>query len=130
MVDEESIGGSRFDVAVRAMKGDFDPPKASEDTEKRSLLEALVQFPSFYTFSIVGKVETTSKAPGKVFTKDTLETVERICGTKLATGHYSVREKAGGKYISMRITTLVQSADLVKATYDELLKDPRVIMAY
>lgn len=30
VVDEESIGGSRFDVARRAMKGDFDPPKASE----------------------------------------------------------------------------------------------------
>jgi hypothetical protein len=30
IVDEGSIGSSRFDVAVRAMKGDFDPPTPSE----------------------------------------------------------------------------------------------------
>lgn len=30
MVDEGSIGSSRFDVAVRALKGDFDPPTPSE----------------------------------------------------------------------------------------------------
>lgn len=62
-----------------------------QNTEKGTLLEALVQFPSFYTFSVVGKVETTSRKPGHDFTKDSLETVERMCGTRLAEDSYSVK---------------------------------------
>ncbi|KAL4448122.1 hypothetical protein ABPG75_005341 [Micractinium tetrahymenae] len=49
------FGATRFDVAVRAMRGEFDPPAYMDNTERSSglLLDSLTQFPAVYDFQLV-----------------------------------------------------------------------------
>lgn len=45
---------TRFDVAVRALRGEFDPPPGVDNTERNPglLLESLMQFPGTYSFQV------------------------------------------------------------------------------
>ena len=49
------FGATRFDVAVRAMRGEYDPPGVSTEKEEGQILDTLTQFPSKYTFQASGR---------------------------------------------------------------------------
>lgn len=73
-----SLGATRFDVAVSAMRGLLDPPAWVEDTENTPgiILSALMTFPARYCFSVVGKAE-------EGFKEDMVATIARVCQTTI-----------------------------------------------
>ena len=60
MINE--AGATRFDVAVRAMRGELDPAPGVANTERASglLLDSLVQWPATYEFQFVLRADGSS----------------------------------------------------------------------
>eukprot|EP00887_Chlorella_sp_A99_P007077 scaffold2.g7077.t1 len=60
------FGATRFDVAVRAIRGEFDPPPAAANTERESglLLGCLTRFPTTYDFQLVVRTPQLARAGG------------------------------------------------------------------
>ncbi|GIL84262.1 hypothetical protein Vretimale_15923 [Volvox reticuliferus] len=208
------MGATRFDVAVRALRGELDPPSWVENSERTSgvILSALYQFPRAYLFQVVGRptpstatvantdfdtdadASTTTAGPsisgaldgqatpvdgssidwpppaaasgrraasvsgwdgnesqdqqsdkvtsaegdvrsspscGKAaFVRDILEVISRVTQAPVDDGQVEVKERFGGKYLSVAVDVVVRAPELVSMVYDELAKDPRVIMKF
>lgn len=56
-------GATRFDVATRALRGDFDPPPTVENTERNNglLMDSLIKWPATYDFQFVLRTEGSSE---------------------------------------------------------------------
>jgi len=52
-------GATRFDVATRALRGEFDPPEGVPNTERNDglLLDSLIKWPATYEFQFVLRSE-------------------------------------------------------------------------
>ncbi|KAK9909313.1 hypothetical protein WJX75_000393 [Coccomyxa subellipsoidea] len=120
------FGATRFDVAVRALRGDFDPPQDVENTERcdNILIGALKQFPLTYTFNVVLKGGQDPEEM-KRFVSDTLMSVS---GSSYHECQLS--ERLNGKYVSVKVSACMQSPDMIASVFQELGKDPRVVMKY
>ncbi|GIL62753.1 hypothetical protein Vafri_16931 [Volvox africanus] len=210
------MGATRFDVAVRALRGELDPPSWVENSERTPgvILSALYQFPRSYLFQVVGRPtastgiaiatntdtdtdtnaatttaatstsgavdrqaipmdsspraytspvvgsgseaasasgllrnESQDQQPDKAvsaddfgwsspscgkgaFVRDVREVISRITQTSVEDGQVEVKERLGGKYVSVAVDVVVRAPELVQLVYDELAKDPRVIMRF
>ncbi|KXZ51273.1 hypothetical protein GPECTOR_13g760 [Gonium pectorale] len=135
------MGATRFDVAVRALRGELDPPEWIENTERSSgvLLSALYQFPRSYIFQVVGRPTTAAaeQAAGgrsgggkEAFVGDVTAAIARVTQAEVEDGKVEVKERLGGKYLSVSVDVVVRAPELVGMVYDELAKDPRVIMKF
>ncbi|PNW75570.1 hypothetical protein CHLRE_12g532000v5 [Chlamydomonas reinhardtii] len=140
------MGATRFDVAVRALRGELDPPEWVENTERSSgiILSALYQFPRMYTFQVVGKAGSSSSSgsgaadgasgagsSGKdEFVKAVVGTVSRVAQAEVEDGKVEVKERMGGKYVSVSVDVMTRAPEIVGLVYDELGKDPRVMMRF
>mmetsp|Transcript_38572 Transcript_38572/g.83880 ORF Transcript_38572/g.83880 Transcript_38572/m.83880 type:complete len:249 (-) Transcript_38572:73-819(-) len=134
LIDEKTgkalndFGATRFDVAVRAMRGDIGGKFTGEEsTEQQTgqILESLVRFPAPYTFQVVGKAS-------EGFAQDMMQIVSDATGVPVAEFlPLTVKERGkGGKFLSLGITVVLQSAAQVQDVYEELGKDDRVMMKY
>lgn len=126
------FGATRFDVSVRALRGELNPPDWVENTERSPglLLGSLFQFPREYLFQVVGKVPAGDR---DAFVSDIKGVVGRCCQVPLEGDGAltcSVTERLGGKYLSLCLEAVVRAPEIVSATYDELAKDPRVLMRF
>ncbi|GFR44038.1 hypothetical protein Agub_g5198 [Astrephomene gubernaculifera] len=207
MINE--MGATRFDVAVRALRGELDPPDWVENSERTPgvILSALYQFPRPYIFQVVGRVQQPAAAPAaaaaattsgaaapasraapttassssssssaaaaaptsagrscsqgsgpetrstgisgvdggggrggsggassgdgkEAFVADVIARISRVAQAEVATDKVEVKERLGGKYISVSVEVTVRAPELVAMVYDELAKDPRVIMKF
>ncbi|KAG2438742.1 hypothetical protein HXX76_005287 [Chlamydomonas incerta] len=136
------MGATRFDVAVRALRGELDPPEWVENTERSSgiILSALYTFPRMYTFQVVGKAGSSSSgsdgastANGSAkdeFVKAVVGTVSRVAQAEVEDGKVEVKERMGGKYVSVSVDVMTRAPEIVGMVYDELGKDPRVMMRF
>ncbi|GLI66195.1 hypothetical protein VaNZ11_009960 [Volvox africanus] len=208
------MGATRFDVAVRALRGELDPPSWVENSERTPgvILSALYQFPRSYLFQVVGRPTpsttfanatntdtdtdafTTTAASsiscavdqqaspvdgsftsytspvvgsgseaapasglrknepqdqqsdiaaspddsgyssppcGKAaFARDVREVISRVTQASVEDGQVEVKERLGGKYVSVAVDVVVRAPELVSMVYDELAKDPRIIMRF
>ncbi|KAG2453392.1 hypothetical protein HYH02_001616 [Chlamydomonas schloesseri] len=133
------MGATRFDVAVRALRGELDPPEWVENNERSSgiILSALYQFPRMYTFQVVGKAGSGSSGAadgaggGKdEFVKAVVSTVARVAQAEVEEGKVEVKERMGGKYVSVAVDVMTRAPEIVGMVYDELGKDPRVMMRF
>ncbi|GLC37165.1 hypothetical protein PLESTB_000987000 [Pleodorina starrii] len=164
------MGATRFDVAVRALRGELDPPEWVENSERTPgvILSALYQFPRSYLFQVVGRptaspaatsatstasstASTASSsvpaaAPGlqpaccgggdgasggkAAFVADVTSLIARVVQAEVEEGKVEVKERLGGKYVSVAVEVVVRAPELVGMVYDELAKDPRVIMKF
>eukprot|EP00882_Tetradesmus_deserticola_P017115 GHRQ01018317.1.p1 GENE.GHRQ01018317.1~~GHRQ01018317.1.p1 ORF type:complete len:189 (+),score=42.57 GHRQ01018317.1:304-870(+) len=77
------FGATRFDVAVRALRGELDPAPWVDDTERNPgvLMSKLINFPTAYTFQVVGKPAVDSSKDN--FVRDMVETIRRVCQTEV-----------------------------------------------
>eukprot|EP01025_Chloroclados_australasicus_P035227 TRINITY_DN35938_c0_g1_i5.p1 TRINITY_DN35938_c0_g1~~TRINITY_DN35938_c0_g1_i5.p1 ORF type:complete len:203 (-),score=21.25 TRINITY_DN35938_c0_g1_i5:333-941(-) len=137
LVDEKGniingFGASRFDVAVRAMRGEFDPLPAEKeyDNERSSglLTESLVAFPREYTFQIVAK--PSQSFDQKQLVKNFRLVIEEVCGKNVQDGNVVVKERMGGKFISVNISQMVDSGSQVNTVIQKLGEVQGVIMKY
>jgi len=59
------FGATRFDVAVRALRGELSPEAWAEDHERApgAIMERLMQFPCDYVFQARGAAAAVGEAP-------------------------------------------------------------------
>lgn len=136
------FGATRFDVAVQAMRGAFDPPAGTDNTERASgvLLDSLVRFPSVYPFQVVLRqgVSSSSSSNGSSDVRQTpaqlLERYRSIiaeaCGADVPAEQCSVKERLGGKYVSLTIPARVPAAAVVQHVLESLKDDAMVVMRF
>ncbi|KAK3272033.1 hypothetical protein CYMTET_19647 [Cymbomonas tetramitiformis] len=123
------FGATRFDVAVRAMRGEMGPPPGVESTEKQvgQMAESLIRFPAPYVFQVVGKPGEDKEG----FIKDMVQCIERVCKVTLCENDYTVKERGkGGKFVSLGITATVSGAETIAQAFEEVAKDSRVLFKY
>lgn len=117
----------RFLVAARALRGEYDPEDASDDTEANSnLLAALVEeYPAPYSFTAVGRVDAGGDDAALVAALAAL--VRKECG---GADVESATPRLGGKFVSVRLRATVESPDTIRRVFDALRADARVKMAF
>jgi hypothetical protein len=71
------FGATRWDVSVRALRGELDPPAWVPNSELSPgvLLSSLVDFPTMHEFSIVAKAGVDKAA----FVADMRQAISRVC---------------------------------------------------
>ncbi|KAG2496652.1 hypothetical protein HYH03_005472 [Edaphochlamys debaryana] len=129
------MGATRFDVAVRALRGELDPPAWVENTERSSgvLLAALYQFPRSYCFQVVGRPEPgPSGGDGSpdAFAADVAATVAAVAQAEVPEGGVVIKPRMGGRYVSVSVDVVVRAPEIVEMVYQKLGEDSRVIMRF
>lgn len=133
LVDEKTgqvvneYGATRFDVAVRALRGDFDPPEgtANTDREQGLLLSSLVQFPHLHTFNAVAKGVNRDAFASRV-----VGIIARQCQVPPDDVKSKVSDRMGGKYVSVAATCMVRAPEIVHAVLAEIGSVESVVMRY
>eukprot|EP00775_Hariotina_reticulata_P004110 gene4110-4356_t len=124
------FGATRFDVAVRALRGELDPPQWVDNSERNPgvLLGRLMSFPTSYTFQVVGKV--TADSPKNQFVSDMVSIVAQVCEAEIKEADVTVQERLGGKFVSISMQVLVRAPEIVQLVYEAIGKDSRVKMKF
>ncbi|MCP3143286.1 HP0495 family protein [Pyxidicoccus xibeiensis] len=91
------------------------PPAGDE--EKKPLIE----YPSVYTFKVMGKQEP----PG--FTEHVRELFRRLMGTEVSPDSIREQPSSKGTYVSLSVSVYLLSEEHRRAIYAGLHKDERVI---
>ena len=101
-------GATRFDVAVRAIRGEYDVPSTENDVGE--ILETITQFPAKHVYQIAVLKEY---ADNEAFVEDI---VRAVCGNVLKAESVEVKPR-GAKFSSIWVTTWIHSArDVTEAT--------------
>ncbi len=134
LVDEKSgkvineFGATRWDVSVRALRGELDPPNWADNNELAPgvLLSSLVDFPTMHDFSIVAKAGVDKQA----FVADIKQMISNLCQAPVEDDNCVIKERLGGKYVSMTVNVMVRAPEIIQMVWEELGKDDRVKMRY
>lgn len=119
----------RFVMAARALRGEYDPEDASEDTEQNSLLSALVDgYPASYTFTAVGKPASSDADGIAALVDELVRTVSAACDGAFVDA--TVTPRLGGKFASVKLDTTVQSPEVVPEVLARLKADSRITMVF
>ena len=126
------MGATRFDVAIAALRGDFDPPAYVHNTERSSslLLDSPTQFPADYPFNIVVKQPAEGRPTPDTVLRRFAALIAEVTGADVPLAACSAKERLGGKWVSLCIPARVQAAHVVDLVWAELDKDPAVQMRY
>ena len=131
MVNE--FGATRFDVAVQAMRGAFDPPAFVDNTERTSglLLDSLVNFPTTYEFSVVVKQDDpAARQPAGALLERFRALVADTAAADVPADACTAKERFGGRFVSLSIPARVQAAHVVDLVLAAIGEQPGVIMKY
>lgn len=121
------FGATRFDVAVRAMRGEYDPPGVSTEKEEGQIYDTLTQFPSRYTFQASGRKADLDEDGIVAVSQIVLE----VCGSTVEDADVKIKPRgSGGKFLSLWVTCTVHSAADVSAALAALKADKRVMTAW
>jgi len=130
-------GATRFDIKLAALNGQFQPSPSVQDTERSTglLLDSLMQWPATYDFQFVLNVtkgETTSY-PAEIL-EELRVLVGKVCSSQIDVSVCSVKERKGGKYVSVTVPAVVNGPDMVQRVFDTLEEDDsfngRILMKY
>lgn len=116
------FGATRFDLAVRAMRGEYDPPGVSTEQEEGQIFEMLTQFPCTYTFQASGRVaelddDGITHVAGLLMDK---------CDAPLSQTKIEIKPR-GKKFVSLWVTCTVHSAAMVNEALSAAKEDSRVM---
>lgn len=113
----------RFKYKVHALMGSFDPPSGAVDDENQTgnIIGAMLQFPTEYTFTVVGKNEIITgeaESAGDNYAGQ----VKNVLGSVLGSdAKMEVRVvPRGTKFTRVSAKVEVESAKVVSSIYDEL----------
>ncbi|PSC68065.1 lipoate regulatory [Micractinium conductrix] len=144
------FGATRFDVAVRAMRGEFDPPADLPNTERQQglLLDSLTQWPAVYQFQLVVKQQPAAAAgeaapasgeqqqqqqgssPEQALLKRYRSLIADTTAADISPQDCTAKPRMGGRYVSLCIPARVQAAHVMDLVWAALADDPAVIMKY
>ena len=116
------FGATRFDLYVRALRGEYDVRHETTEKMNGEIFESIAQFPSKYTFQVSCRATDAGDAAFRAWVVNTVagEAGEAKCEVE-------VRPR-GTKFASIWVTCYVFSAREVNAIIDELKEDERVKM--
>ena len=119
----------RFLMAARALRGEFDPEESNNDTEENSqLLGAIIEnYPAPFSFTAVGRSGGNDEGVRSLvdaLTKVVSDTCDGAFVDVVAT------PRIGGKFASVRLTTDVQSPEMIQRVFAELRAVEAVKMAF
>ncbi|OUS42246.1 hypothetical protein BE221DRAFT_142937 [Ostreococcus tauri] len=123
------FGATRFDLYVRALRGEYDAADSETQTEENSvgeIFETIQQFPCKYTYQVVC-LKADVEDEGFV-----RSVVRRVVGGDATVKAEVVIKDRGhtGKYAAIWASTWVYSAKEVNECILELKENPKVIMCY
>ena len=119
------FGATRFDVAVRAMRGEYDPPGVSTETEEGQIFDMLTQFPSKYTFQASGRAADLDD-DGVAHVAGLLM---EVCGSPVAETKIEIKPR-GKKFVSLWVTCTVYSGEMVTEALRVAKADARVMTCW
>lgn len=114
-------GGSdltdRFKYKVHALMGTYDAPLGVVDDENQmgNILDKMLQFPTKYTFSVVGKTENMSHGD---YSNEVELALTSVLGSRLQVEMTVVPR--GKKFTKVTATVTVDSASVISFIYDKL----------
>ena len=119
----------RFLMAARALRGEFDPEESNNDTEENSqLLGAIIEnYPAPFSFTAVGRSGGDDEGVRSLvdaLTKVVSDSCDGAFVDVVAT------PRIGGKFASVRLTTDVQSPEMIQRVFAELRAVEAVKMAF
>jgi hypothetical protein len=119
------FGATRFDVAVRAMRGEYDPPGVSTEKEEGQMFDMLTQFPTTYTFQASGKVadlddDGVAHIAGLIM---------EVCGCPVDQTKIEIKPR-GKKFVSLWVTCTVHSGQMVIDALRVAKEDKRVMTCW
>ena len=119
----------RFLMAARALRGEFDPEATDDDTEENSqLLGAIIEtYPAPFSFTAVGRSGGDDEGVRSLvdaLTKVVSDSCDGAFVDVVAT------PRIGGKFASVRLTTDVQSPEMIQRVFAELRAVEAVKMAF
>ena len=119
----------RFLMAARALRGEFDPEESNDDTEENSqLLGAIIEtYPAPFSFTAVGRSGGDDEGVRSLvdaLTKVVSDSCDGAFVDVVAT------PRIGGKFASVRLTTDVQSPEMIQRVFAELRAVEAVKMAF
>ena len=116
------FGATRFDVYVRALRGEYDVPSTEKDTGE--LFESIQQFPCKYTFQIVVDAKDAQDA---TFTDGLIREITGQAGELKAEVVFKPR---GEKFTSIWVTCFVFSARETNEKIQAVKANSRVKMCF
>ena len=114
-------GGSdltdRFKYKVHALMGTYDTPLGVVDDENQTgnILDKMLQFPTTYTFSVVGKTENINHG---VYANEVELALISVLGSNAQVEMLVVPR--GKKFTKVTATVIVDSASVISYIYDKL----------
>ena len=119
----------RFLMAARALRGEFDPDESNNDTEENSqLLGAIIEnYPAPFSFTAGGRSGGNDEGVRSLvdaLTKVVSDSCDGAFVDVVAT------PRIGGKFASVRLTTDVQSPEMIQRVFAELRAVEAVKMAF
>ncbi|CAE8644218.1 unnamed protein product [Polarella glacialis] len=117
----------RVNMVSRAQQDLYKSPEGVPDTERgiSALTGALLTFPAEHGFQAVGK--TANSVERDEFVRLVTAAVEQHTGD-LAENAVSVRERMGGRYVSVSVRQTVSGAEQINLVLEQLRQTPQVIM--
>lgn len=125
----DQFGSTRFDVAARALRGEFDPPAGTDNHERAAsvLLDSLVKWPAPYEFQFV--LRSGGAQPAAVL-EEMRALVQRVCAVDVPVEQCTAKGRKGGKYVSVTVPALIRAPVYIQRVFDQLQNDDRVLMKY
>ena len=117
-------GGSdltdRFKYKVHALMGTYDLPEGKVDDENQTgnILGAMLNFPTEYTFTVVGKTNADAEDSCDNYEKKVRVVMESILG-EVTNMEMRVTPR-GKKYTKVSVKVSVDSASIIATIYEEL----------
>lgn len=126
------FGATRFDVAVRALRGEFDPAPNVANTERSVglIMDSLVHWPLDYPFQLVVRSDAEDRDGHEALVDEYRRLVESVCATTINPDLCSWKLRKGGKYVSICIPAAVTSQKIISDVFEALEDDQRVLMKY
>ena len=129
-------GGSnltdRFKYKVHALMGDYDPTDASKDTEESSgnILSAMMNFPTMYTFHVVGKHTAGDETEKKTFVRSVQTIVRKGAGLRDDAPLEADVIPRSSKFLKVSVSVTVESGTMIAEIYEELGSMPECVMKF
>jgi putative lipoic acid-binding regulatory protein len=129
-------GGSdltdRFKYKVHALMGTYDPePGKDNENQSGNILGALLQFPTQYTFSVVGRniEDEDSSSVGDIYANEVKAVIESALGETEMEMEMRVTPR-GKKFTKVSVSVSVESAAMITSIYEDLGQLESTVMKF
>ena len=123
MIEELMAQDRRFGFKMAALRGDYDAVSPAEDTEESTALAATIMpFPGTVEMKLVVKPAGGDPVP------ELVDILNGVHGVKVLRHHQT--ERLNGKFLSLALDCLVESAEARQMAFAALNTDERVAMKF